>query len=259
MAPSTLATYRSAARKFFEWMHTQHNTEISTKTFLAYLEYLYDEGYGYDMANKFRSWVSWFSTTRLDSKELVESEKFKKALQGFKQLTKSYVKVTKPLKISQLLLYLGSPMLRGLSKDIQNIIRASLALAYTFFLRHGELVDIHNGISSIAKLPAGWKLHLSRSKSDTFSLGVTVVMPFSAIPQELLPWLDLFRPNPGKYPETNFNNTLRIFFDDSQIRFHSLRHGRASDLHDAGVSNANIMEWGRWKSQAAFQRYTGHM
>lgn len=257
VAPVTQRGYESAGASFWAWAGVPKPAErgldsISLTTALDYIVYLFDAGYGYDAANKFRSWLAQEESCLLGRCPISSDARLQRCLKGYKNATLDLRVATEPIRLRPVLQFL-------MSEKLRDTARAMVALAYGCLLRYSEVCDVLTGVSWLEHVPGGWLLHLSRSKNDPLRRGTQVFFDDDLMPQQLVPWLervaqrrDDWSPPSRRFWSRFLGGAVR------HGRFHGFRHGRATDLTAQGIPPKDIMFLGRWRSLEGMQAYS-HM
>ena len=220
---------------------------------LEYIEYLYNEDKSYGSVNQFRSWLAHIESRNKGCQLISNDKRIILLLKGFQNTRIKEGKVirTKPIRLIAVLKIINSPLLL---KDAKHMV----AIAYSFLLRHSEVVDILTHRSSITHEKKGWILHLYCSKTDQLQKGLSVFFPEELIPQELLGFVANVADDSVLWsiPSHQFlNNAIKSIMEDPTYRFHGFRHGRTMDLLADGTPEVAIKQYGRWKSDVGFKNY----
>lgn len=144
-----------------------------------------------------------------------------------------------------------------LSSELPGAKKLHFLLGYLFLLRTYEVQAILRGDSRVEKTKKGWSVFLHRSKADKFARGVTVFFPNECMPDELtclLQSLLQIKEAAAAYDPQSINAAIKLTLGDNFV-FHCLRHGRATDLHNAGWPIAKLQVLGRWASRSAIVCY----
>jgi integrase len=135
-------------------------------------------------------------------------------------------------------------------------VAAAFLLAYWGLMRISEVAGLTG--SSFSLRAGALYIRVRKSKNDQLAKGQVVCLPLSALPGPVERWLLSFEAGdknsqatgPGTGPEF-WRKIVKDCFGRDEVVFHSLRHGRATDMHKDGIPLAKIMEAGRWRSRHA--------
>ena len=257
VVPATQRGYESAGAAFWAWARSPTVLEggvdtISLTLALDYIVYLFDAGYGYDTANKFRSWLAQEEACLMGHCPISLDARLQRCLKGYRNATLDLRVATEPIRLAPVLDFLVSEKLRDMA-------RVMVALVYGCLLCYSKVCDVLTGISWLEHVPGGWLLHLSRSKNDPLRRGTQVFFDEDIMPQQLVPWLErtTLRGDAWSLPSRRFWSRF-LGGSVKHGRFHGFRHGRATDLISQGIPKKDIMFLGRWKSLEGMQAYS-HM
>jgi hypothetical protein len=253
-APATQAGYDRAGDAFYAWLgYCPLVNSLTLTVALDYVVCLFDGGWSYAEANKFRCWLAREEIYAMGRNLLTADRRLLEALAGYRKAWLDRRIITAPVQLPHVLQLLASPALRATAKHM-------LALAYACLLRYSEAVDVLTGVSSLERVNKGWLLHLTRSKCDVLRRGTRVLFKCKAIPESLHSYLDdiaTLPPTAWDLPSRSaWHRWLAPLVPGS--RFHSFRHGRVLDLIADGYGKDAIMHLGRWRSLQGFGAYDGH-
>jgi len=178
-------------------------------------------------------------------------------------------------------------MTRSLRQSHDDLnIRAAFCIAFAAFLRPGELTWkkwgpnahlTHLSRSSIEFTPNGLLLHLPKSKTDQQRAGVSI--PIAPSPDEATCPVTTLHRLFAKYPkgphEPLFSRQVGPFdydyltsriqatllhagFNPQGYSGHSFRRGAANSAVHAGIDKKDVMDMGRWKSNAVDAYFSHH-
>lgn len=208
----------------------------------------YAAGLPYGHVNAVRSFLALREKLRLNCQPITGSFAVKLTLRGYKRKTPTET-VRTPLSRQELNQLLTS--------DLPGSKKLHFLLGYLFLLRTSEVQAIMKGDSRVEKTPKGWTVFLHRSKADKFARGVSVFFPNDCMPADLALSLHNLLPLKKKAAEHephSINAAIKLTLGDNFV-FHCLRHGRATDLHNAGWPIAKLQVLGRWASRSALVCY----
>ena len=271
MAPGTKEAYRQATKHLLRWWSAllpalPPNHTLTAQCLAQFLVDLYRGGHGYSTANQVRSGLvlMYRTTTTIPRPNwITESPLVKAVLTAYERSATPGVRRF-PLR-GYILRALAIAFRQIYPPEWARVFIVALYLSYWCLLRSGEVTGITWGDA----LWAG--IHL------TLALGITKGDPTGSHPpyRTKAPLLirllahqhTHLKPHPQARivpcSPVTLNAALQRALTQvtypipprTYLSWHSLRHGRALDLHDEGCKGIHLQRRGRWATHAASQLY----
>ena len=234
-------------------------TLLTPASFIQCLVDVYNAGYAYSTANLLRSALALSSRIWMVEQPFVtDHPSVKAALLGYRRLAAYRSTRRSPIRHPRLL-----HLLRMSSCWVPPQLRSQVALAfrlgYAALLRISELLGIRRRHVRFVRNRV--HIYLPSSKNDQMAQGMTVVVRCPMVSQQLAERIADLPPHSFVFTisSTLLNHVIRLVACEAHwegyFSFHSLRHGRASDLWEEFHSMPLLMAAGRWWSIAAARIY----
>ncbi len=246
-----MENYKYGARKLCDWLKADGRA-LSTSSFVDFIHDCFDAGVDYSVPNFARAYLALKEKLELNKQLITASYAVKFALEGYQRsagLTKEVAR--KPILLADVEL---------LTRSAMSVLQKALCVVgYVFLLRSSEVIELLAGHGTIARVAAGFRLYLPHSKGDPMCAGVSVLFQDLFVPLSLCHPLRqalalLLVSSSLACSAASLNQEIQKVLGGGLV-FHCLRHGRATDLFNEGVSLAEIQRLGRWKTRAALVCY----
>lgn len=239
LEPKTHQNYEYGKRKLMRWLHASGRV-LTEKAFLDFVADCQTARLSYHVPNFARSWLALYEKVKFNRQIITASFRVKMALEGYRRLDARRERVRSPIS-SRLLRRLIQP-------TVPKPTRMLFLLSYIFLLRVSEALSVAQGQGTVKKTTKGYVLFLPKSKADPEGRGVSVFFRKSEVPADLVSLLDkLIKKLPLQVcPSPPDLNACVHSVLGASYTFHSLRHGRATDLFKEGMTLPRLMSLGRW-------------
>ena len=246
-------------RMLVQWMRDVGVTLLTPAHFIQCLTDFYNAGYAYSTANLLRSALALSCRIWMVRQPYVtDHPSVKAALLGYRRLASYRSTRRSPIRHARLL-----SLIRMAAYWVPPVLMRQVVLAfrlgYAALLRISELLAIRRRQVSLARNRV--LIFLPSSKNDQMSHGMTVVVRCPIVYQQLAERIADLPPQSFVFTvsSTLLNHVIRLVAREAHwegyFSFHSLRHGRASDLWEEHHSLPMLMAAGRWLSMAAARIY----
>lgn len=234
-------------------------TVLTPALFIQCLVDVYNAGFAYATANLIRSALALSCRMWLVEQPFItDHPSVKAALLGYRRMAAYRCTRRSPIRHGRLL-HLIHAVQRWVPQALRGQVTLAYRLGYAALLRISELLGIR--CRHLKFVGRGVQILIPFSKTDQLGHGIHVLVRCPVICQQLAQMVTGLPPDAFifRISSTLLNNVIRLTARDSRwtgyFSFHSLRHGKASDLWDATHSLPLVMAAGRWSSVAAARLY----
>ena len=263
MADSTQEAYERQWRRLLEWLHDRGLppllSSLTVRLLLELFDEMYEAGFCYATPNLTRSAIALQCCLGLLPGPFITAHPAViAALKGYKRRAASRSRRREPIgraryaKLLSLARQLTPPALW-----LQ--VETAFALGYEVLLRVQEALDVLG--SHVSFTPEGVLIFLPSSKTDQFRKGIYMRVKERRICSLLQRLCADRKPTQRLFSITaGFLNALikqaaAFWAWPGYYSFHSLRHGRATDIWLATGSLEEVMKAGRWGTKSAARWY----
>ena len=262
MAPQTYSKYLRHLNFFAQWLMDHHRPphlgSVTVPLLIDVLDDIYAAGYCYSTPNHLRSALALrYRMAVFPQPFPTNHPSFLAALAGYQRLAASRSRHRQPLRQERyrMLVSYAKAWFNGLFL-LQ--LLAALSLGYELLMRISEARAVHPHHVSAGQ--DGMLVYLERSKTDPLARGISLRITDVFTAQCLQQLLAVTKQGPLITISTDTINEFISSVARAErwkgfYSFHSLRHGKATDIWLRTGNIYAVMLAGRWKSRASARWY----